>query len=96
MYIPSPATEVQKQTVLETHNNCGTKMFHTIYKKISTLTLCFHYLMGPIANATADPGVVSSILARSHTLVEIDQEINSMVFLLILLIQEGLTLFKLK
>ena len=30
---------------------------------------------------TADPGVASSILARSHTFVEIDHEIISMVIL---------------
>ena len=33
------------------------------------------------AKLTADPGVVSSIPARSHTFVEIDQEIISMVIL---------------
>ena len=33
-------------------------------------------------NLTADPGVASSIPARSHTFVEIDQEIISMVILL--------------
>ena len=32
---------------------------------------------------TADPGVVSSILARSHTFVEIDHEIISTVILLL-------------
>ena len=31
------------------------------------------------ASLTADPGVVSSILTRSHTFVEIDHEINSTV-----------------
>ena len=31
------------------------------------------------ANLTADPGVASSILARSYTFLEIDQEISSMV-----------------
>ena len=34
------------------------------------------------ARMTADPGVASSILAQSHTLVEIDHEIISIVFLL--------------
>ena len=34
------------------------------------------------ASLTADPGVASSIPARSHTFVEIDYEINSMVMLL--------------
>ena len=49
---------------------------------------------GPIAqlitNLIADPEVVSSILDRSHTLVEIDHEISSMFILLLLLLQEGL------
>ena len=34
------------------------------------------------ASLTADPGVASSILARSHTFVEIDHEIFSTVILL--------------
>ena len=34
------------------------------------------------ASLTADPGVASSIPARSHTFVEIDYEIISMVILL--------------
>ena len=34
------------------------------------------------ASLTADPGVMSSIPARSHTFVEIDHEINSKVILL--------------
>ena len=34
------------------------------------------------ASLTADPGVASSIPARSHTFVEIDHEIISMVILL--------------
>ena len=34
------------------------------------------------ASLTADPGVVSSILAQSHTFVEIDHEIISTVILL--------------
>ena len=34
------------------------------------------------ASLTADPGVASSILARSHTFVEIDHEIISMVIIL--------------
>ena len=42
-----------------------------------------------VAKWTADPGVGSLILARSHTFVEIDHEIISMVILLFLLIQEG-------
>ena len=49
--------------------------------------------LGPVAQAvaspTADPGVPSSIPARSHTLVDIDHEIISIVILLFPLIQEG-------
>ena len=42
------------------------------------------------ARSHADPGVESLINARSHTFVEIDHEIISTVFFLLLLIQEGL------
>ena len=35
-----------------------------------------------MASLTADPGVATSILARSHTFVEIDDELISMVILL--------------
>ena len=38
----------------------------------------------------ADPEVMCSIPARSHTFLEIDHEIFATVILLILLIQEGL------
>ena len=52
------------------------------------------HIPGPIvqlvASPIADPGVVSLILARSHTFVEIDREIFSTTILLLLLIQEGL------
>ena len=48
---------------------------------------------GPIAQSvasrTADPGVGSSILARSNNFMEIDHEIISSVILFLLLIQEG-------
>ena len=43
-----------------------------------------------ITSPTADPGVASLIPARSHTYMEIDHEIISMVILLLPLIQEGL------
>ena len=43
----------------------------------------------PVTTA-ADPGVVRLIPARSHTFVEIDQEITILVILLLPLIQEGL------
>ena len=38
--------------------------------------------LAPDASLTADSGVASSILARSHTFVEIDYEIISTVILL--------------
>ena len=43
-----------------------------------------------VASPTADPGVVSSILAQSHTFVEIDHETISTIILLFPLKQEGL------
>ena len=52
-----------------------------------------NYTPGPIVQAVAspiaDPGIMNLILAQSHTFVEIDYEIFSIVFL-VLLIQEGL------
>ena len=52
------------------------------------------HLMGRVAytvtSLTADKGFVSLIWAQSHTFVEIDHEIFSLVSLLIPLIQEGL------
>ena len=41
-----------------------------------------------VASPTADPGVMSSIPAQSHTFMEIDHELFSMVSLLLRLIQE--------
>ena len=58
--------------------------FPTIY--IYSYFLCIESVWSLIA----DPGVVSLILARPDTFVEIDHEIFSMVILLLLLIQEGL------
>ena len=46
--------------------------------------------MQSVASLTADPGVVSSIPAQSHTFIAIDHEKNSMVILLLPQIQEGL------
>ena len=43
-----------------------------------------------VASLTADPGVGGSVPTLSHTFVEIDHEIVSMVILLLPLIQEGL------
>ena len=43
-----------------------------------------------VASLTANPGVASSIPARSNTFMEIDHEIISTVILLTALIQEGL------
>ena len=45
-----------------------------------------------VASMIAYTGVASSILAWSHTLVEIDHEILSTVILFLPLIQEGLVL----
>ena len=49
--------------------------------------------LDPLAqsSATADSGVQSLIVARSHTFVEIYHEISSTGILLLLLIQEGLS-----
>ena len=41
-----------------------------------------------VASPTADPGVMSSIPAQSHTFMEIDHELFSTVSLLLPLIQE--------
>ena len=56
------------------------------------MTIIYHFELGRVAqsvtclatdvNLAADPGVVSSILARSHTFVEINHEIISTVILL--------------
>ena len=61
-----------------TQKNCGSK---TIL--LSTLNI-LHSITCLDADAclTADPGVASSIPARSHTFVEIDHEIISTVILL--------------
>ena len=49
---------------------------------------------GPISQSvkseTADQGILGSILAQSHSFVEIDLKINSMVILLLPLIQIAL------
>ena len=51
-----------------------TQLFHQLYTQIR-----FHELPGRVAQLvtclTADPGVVSSITALSHTFAEIDHEI---------------------
>ena len=49
-----------------------------------------------VASPTADPGIGSSILARSHTLVEIVYEIISTFILLFLLIQKEFSVNKQK
>ena len=46
--------------------------------RIAQLVMC----LATDACLTADPGVASSILARSHTFLEIDHKIISMVILL--------------
>ena len=49
---------------------------------MSTLAPSFLIGSSPFLLVTADPGVASSIPARSHTSVEIDHEIVSTVILL--------------
>ena len=44
-----------------------------------------------VTSLTADPGVSSSILARSHIFLKVDHKIISTVILLLPLIQEGLS-----
>ena len=57
-------------------------MFYVIAQLVAYLT-ADTYL-------TADPGIASSILVRSHTFMEIDHEIVYRPFSFLLLIQEGL------
>ena len=71
-------------------------MFNLMDKKTIAILRIYFCLTGPIpgrvaqsvtclatdACLTADPGVASSIPARSHTFVEIDHEIISTVILL--------------
>ena len=56
--------------------------FHIIYRfrpgRVAQLVTC----LATDASLTADPGVTSSIPARSHTFVEIDHEIISTFILL--------------
>ena len=83
---------------LTTSSKCSCETVK-MYRLIWTFTACrldkYQNLdwLGPVAQSvaspTADIGAVSSIPARSHTFVEIDHEIISMVILL-LLIQERL------
>ena len=46
------------------------------------VSFVFFSAVGNVSKLTADPGVASSIPARSHTFVEIDHEIISTVILL--------------
>ena len=46
--------------------------------------------MQSVTGLSENPGVASSIPARSHTLVETDHELISKAILLLLLVQEGL------
>ena len=84
--------------ILGTHNNSLLNSFSppvTTFAVCSLICLCSYVAkLGPlmqwVTRLTADPGVASSIPARSKTFVEIDHEIISMVILLLPLIQEGL------
>ena len=57
---------------------CGSELKWKTRDKIAQSVTC----LATHAYLTADPWVVSSITARSHTFVEIDHEIFSMVILL--------------
>ena len=60
---------------------CDTKvLLKLVQHHQSVLLWClFFMVLGPVVQSVgsqiADPGIASSILARSHTLVEIDYEI---------------------
>ena len=56
---------------------------HTTCSKFYTLFKTLGPVAQSVASPTADPGVASSIPARSHTFVEIDHEIISTVILLL-------------
>ena len=67
--------------------------FIQLHQKPADLRLhCFQpgHVAWLVVSQNADPEVASLILARSHTFVEIDHEIISMVTHLLPLIQEGL------
>ena len=60
---------------------CATQVWLTVYYlpgRVAQSVTC----LATDAKLTADPGVASSIPARSHTFVEIDHEILSTVILL--------------
>ena len=81
------------QTMGSTLNNLSTKQNHHLRKGSSLEPNLRPRLPGRVvqsvtclatdASLTADPGVASSIPARSHTFVEIDREIISTVMLLL-------------
>ena len=72
--------------------NETTRKLEKSHHTANTYALCNRQELGRVAQSvtclakdaslTADPGVASSIPARSHTFVEIDHEIISMVILL--------------
>ena len=82
--------------VFESDNIMILPYIHNII--IGIISRCYQnlYISGPgslvqwVASLTADSGVARLIPARSHTFVEIDHEIISMVILLLPLILEGL------
>ena len=64
------------------------------------VSLCICFIPGPVVlsvmSLAVDPGIASSILARSHTFMEIDREIISKVILLLPLIKEDCCHFQAK
>ena len=61
------------------------KKFHEYHKSVKNYPACKEItpleVVQSVTSQTADPGVESSIPAQSHTFVEIDHEIISMVIL---------------
>ena len=73
---PSTYIRTYVRTYVRTHTHTHTHT-HTQGRVAQSITC-----LGTDARLTADPGVASSIPARSHTFVEIDHEIISTVILL--------------
>ena len=59
------------------------KMFENVNRQTPGRVAQWATCLATDASLTADPGVASSIPARSHTFVEIDYEIISTVILLL-------------
>ena len=71
---------IQQKSLLKT--SLAITLTHTRTHTRNCKSLYGSYCLATDASLTADPGVASSIPARSHTFVEIDHEIISTVILL--------------